>query len=305
MVKVKEVLISALISASLVLAVIGISVATDMWPFNKVSGDVLTAEDWNEAVRLTGMAVATKQSGDVVTAEEWNKLASCANNGGGGGSGGEGCPTSDDLRINQSVSTANVGQHWSISWDATKFDGVIVRTYFNDVLINTYDSDVDFPLSGRSDTTGGFSETGIWRAVATATKSGCTNITKEITVEVVVKGGGGAPVITSLVPSSGLVGTKISIIGSGFESCEGPRGECKVTARPIFVAADGYKAVLPPPPSGTDTEIKDVKIPAVVYEPSCQMWNCDRRDVEPGDYLIMVHKEEKTSNALTFTVTEE
>jgi hypothetical protein len=52
-----------------------------VWPFNKASGDVLTADDWNEAVRVTGMAVAQKQTGDIITADDWNALAGCLGGG--------------------------------------------------------------------------------------------------------------------------------------------------------------------------------------------------------------------------------
>jgi hypothetical protein len=46
----------------LILVIVGIAFAASVWPFNKASGDVLTADDWNEAVRVTGMAVAQKQT---------------------------------------------------------------------------------------------------------------------------------------------------------------------------------------------------------------------------------------------------
>jgi hypothetical protein len=81
MMKTKEVLLVGI----LLMLVMGISLAANMWPFNKASGDVLTADDWNEAVRVTGMAVAQKQTGDIITADDWNALAGCLDDNDGSG----------------------------------------------------------------------------------------------------------------------------------------------------------------------------------------------------------------------------
>jgi hypothetical protein len=78
----KKIELNPIMFGALLVLVMGIAFAASVWPFNKASGDVLTADDWNEAVRVTGMAVAQKQT-DIITADEWNALAGCINGGGG------------------------------------------------------------------------------------------------------------------------------------------------------------------------------------------------------------------------------
>ncbi len=118
----------------------------------------------------------------------------------------------------------------------------------------------------------------------------------------------GIPVITSITPSLGTVGTKIEIRGCNFLGFEGDRDA-------VFVRADGseiplYGGTINPAFSEEENTGKLVKI---TLQPYCASGSVEHRysgitsscktvEITPGNYKVYVSAWGKKSNEANFTV---
>ncbi len=131
------------------------------------------------------------------------------------------CPGAANFSIGASKSSVSTGGYWDIWWDASNFERLLINTYFNGAQKNVYDTSSGISKAGNFSQIGGFTTAGVWKAVATAKKTGCGDVIKEIEVKVGQSTASTLKLIRIEVASS-AISTEITLHGEGF-SADGNR----------------------------------------------------------------------------------
>ncbi len=100
-----------------------------------------------------------------------------------------------------------------------------------------------------------------------------------------------APVLTSLQPQTGPVGTRVTITGTGFSNIANTVN-FGVSAYPNVPSTNGTMVFVIP--MATNPPCRNVT-------PPCEIATAL---ITPGDYMLSITTSDGTSNAMTFTVTK-